>query len=86
MRVDAVDADAENADPGLLEPFVVGPKLGQLVPSTGREVEDVEGDDGGAIALHRLRQAQRSAACRGEFEIGRDLAYAKHSGKGYRPR
>jgi hypothetical protein len=71
VRVDAVDADAEDADPGLLELLEVVPKLGKLIPSTGCEVEDVEGDHSRRVALHRLRKAHLSAAGRGQLEIGR---------------
>jgi hypothetical protein len=86
VRVDAVDADTEYADALSLEFLVVVPKLGKLVPSTGREVEHVEGDHGRPLALDRVGQPDRCSAGRGELEVRGDVSYFEHSKKAYRRR
>jgi hypothetical protein len=79
MRVDAVDADPEDADVCLLEVVVPVPKLGKLISSTRREVEDVEGDDRRPVSLDRLGEPDRRASGRGQLEVGGDIAYVQHS-------
>jgi hypothetical protein len=78
MRVDAVDADTENADSLCREILVVVPKLGKLIPSTGREVEDVEGDDRGAVPPDGLRKPDRRPAGGGKLEVRRDVSHFEH--------
>ena len=78
MRVDAVDADTVDADLGLLEVDVVVPKLGKLIPSTGCEVEHVEGDHSCAVAPGRLGKADRTAPRGRQLEVGGSVFYFKH--------
>jgi hypothetical protein len=78
MRIDAVDTDPEDPDALRLELLVVFPELGKLVPSTRREVEDVEGDHGGPVPPDGLGQLDRRASRRGELEVRRDVSYFEH--------
>jgi hypothetical protein len=78
VRVDTVDADAEDADTLGLEILVVVPKLGKLVPSTRREVKHVEGDHRGPVAPDRLREPDRRPAGRRQLEVGRDVSDFQH--------
>lgn len=78
MRVDAVDADPVDGDVRLLEIAESVPKLGKLASSTRGEIEDIEGDHGGATALDGFGKLDPGATGRGQLEVGCGVAYLEH--------
>src|SRR5438309_10345761 len=54
-------------------------KLGQLGPSTTREVEHIEKEDERAVFLQRLPERQLLARRRGQLEVGRLVPHLQHA-------
>jgi hypothetical protein len=74
MRVDRIDADAVDADPVCGRRLVPGPKLGQLAPSTTREIEHIEKEDDRLVLLEGVGKSQLIATCGRQLEFRRPVS------------
>src|SRR4029077_3144803 len=83
VREDRIHADAVDADTVGNRVFVPGPKLGQLGPSTTREIEDIEKEDDGTVLLQGVGERELLAAGRRQLEFGRFVPYLQHGRKVY---
>ena len=74
MRVDGIDADTVDANPLCGRRFVPGPKLGQLAPSTTREIEHIEKEDESLVLREGIGKGELIAACGGQLEVRRHVS------------
>jgi hypothetical protein len=79
VREDRVNTDGVDADAVGDRVVVPGPKLGQLGPSTTREIEDIEKKDERSIFFQCLTKRQLLAACRGQLEVRRLVPDLQHT-------
>jgi hypothetical protein len=78
MRVDGIDADTVDANPLCGRRFVPGPKLGQLAPSTTREIEHIEKEDDRLVLLEGVGKSELVATCGRQLEFRRLVPDSKH--------
>jgi hypothetical protein len=71
MREHRVHADSVDADAFCRGRLVPGPKLGQLHPSTTREIQDIEEEDQRLVLLKRIRKREFRTTRRRQLEFGR---------------
>ena len=78
MRVDRVHAyaiDPDSVGEGLI---VLGPELGQLGPSTTREIKHIEKEDEGAVLRQRFSERDLLTARDRKFEVRGFVPYLQH--------
>ena len=78
MRIDRIDADAVDANPLCGRRFVPGPKLGQLAPSTTREIEHIEKEDDDLVLRKSIGKRQLVATDGRQLEFRRLVPDSKH--------
>jgi hypothetical protein len=69
MRVHRINADAIDADPVCGRRFIPGPKLGQLAPSTTREIEHIEKEDESLVLREGIGKSELIATCGRQLEV-----------------
>jgi hypothetical protein len=69
MRVNRINADAIDADPVCGRRFVPGPKLGQLAPSTTREIEHIEKEDDSLVLREGIGKSELIATGGRQLEV-----------------
>jgi hypothetical protein len=79
VRVHRIHADAEDADAVGEGLVVLGPKLGQLGPSTTSEIEHIEKEDESAMLPQHLLESDLLAARDRQLELSSLVSNLQHN-------
>jgi hypothetical protein len=79
VRVNRINADAVDADPGCGSGFVPGPKLGQLASSTTREIEHIEKEDENLVLRESVGKCELISICRRKLEVRSLVSDSEHA-------